>query len=251
MLVMGILNVTPDSFADGGQHFAFEHAVHRGLEMIDEGVDIIDIGGESTRPGADRVSADEEESRVLPVIRALVGKGPQISIDTMRASTARKAVEAGATIVNDVSGGAADPEMFATVAALGCKYTLMHWRGHSKDMNSKAQYNDVVADVISEVTIQLDKALAAGIKRENIILDPGLGFAKDAEHNWEILKRIDEFQALGYPVLIGHSRKRFLGGATPDDREASTQEVTQSLVGRGIWAIRVHSVAPHVKLVRP
>ncbi len=251
MLVMGILNVTPDSFADGGQHFAFEHAVHRGLEMIDEGVDIIDIGGESTRPGADRVSAEEEESRVLPVIRALVGKGPQISIDTMRASTARKAVEAGATIVNDVSGGAADPEMFATVAALGCKYTLMHWRGHSKDMNSKAQYDDVVAEVISEVTIQLDKALAAGIKRENIILDPGLGFAKDTEHNWEILKRIDEFQALGYPVLIGHSRKRFLGGATPDDREASTQEVTQSLVGRGIWAIRVHSVAPHVKLVRP
>lgn len=127
----------------------------------------------------------------------------------------------------------------------------MHWRGHSKDMNSKAQYDDVVAEVISEVTIQLDKALAAGIKRENIILDPGLGFAKDTEHNWEILKRIDEFQALGYPVLIGHSRKRFLGGATPDDREASTQEVTQSLVGRGIWAIRVHSVAPHVKLVRP
>lgn len=251
MLVMGILNVTPDSFADGGQHFAFEHAVHRGLEMIDEGVDIIDIGGESTRPGADRVSAEEEESRVLPVIRALVGKGPQISIDTMRASTARKAVEAGATIVNDVSGGAADPEMFATVAALGCKYTLMHWRGHSKDMNSKAQYDDVVAEVISEVTIQLDKALTAGIKRENIILDPGLGFAKDTEHNWEILKRIDEFQSLGYPVLIGHSRKRFLGGATPDDREASTQEVTQSLVGRGIWAIRVHSVAPHVKLVRP
>lgn len=127
----------------------------------------------------------------------------------------------------------------------------MHWRGHSKDMNSKAQYDDVVAEVISEVTIQLDKALAAGIKRENIILDPGLGFAKDTEHNWEILKRIDEFQSLGYPVLIGHSRKRFLGGATPDDREASTQEVTQSLVGRGIWAIRVHSVAPHVKLVRP
>jgi dihydropteroate synthase len=251
MLVMGILNVTPDSFADGGQHFAFEHAVNRGLEMIDEGVDIIDIGGESTRPGADRVSAEEEESRVLPVIRALVGKGPQISIDTMRASTARKAVEAGATIVNDVSGGAADSEMFATVAALGCKYTLMHWRGHSKDMNSKAQYDDVVADVISEVTIQLDKALAAGIKRENIILDPGLGFAKEAEHNWEILKRIDEFAALGYPVLIGHSRKRFLGGATPDEREASTQEVTQSLVGRGIWAVRVHSVAPHVKLVRP
>ncbi len=206
MLVMGILNVTPDSFADGGKHFTFEHAVQRGLEMIEEGVDIIDIGGESTRPGADRVSAEEEERRVIPVIKALVGKGADISIDTMRASTARRAVEAGAVIVNDVSGGAADPEMFATVAELGCKYTLMHWRGHSKEMNSLAQYGDVVKEVIQEVTLQLDKALAAGIKRENIVLDPGLGFAKDAEHNWEILNRLDEFTALGYPVLIGHSR---------------------------------------------
>lgn len=208
---MGILNVTPDSFADGGKHFTFEHAVQRGLEMIEEGVDIIDIGGESTRPGAERVSAEEEQARVIPVIKELAGRGVEISVDTMRASTAKLAVEAGASIVNDVSGGAADPEMFTTVAALGCKYTLMHWRGHSKDMNSKAQYGDVVADVIEEVTIQLDKALAAGIKRENIVLDPGLGFAKDAEHNWEILNRIDEFVALGYPVLIGHSRKRFIG----------------------------------------
>jgi dihydropteroate synthase len=168
----------------------------------------------------------------------------------MRASTARLAVEAGATIVNDVSGGAADPEMFATVADLGCIYTLMHWRGPSKDMNNKAQYNDVVEDVINEVTIQLDKALAAGIKRENIVLDPGLGFAKDPEHNWEILKRIDEFAALGYPVLIGHSRKRFIGGDTPDEREAGTLKISESLVGKGIWAVRVHSVAPHVELVK-
>jgi dihydropteroate synthase len=250
MLVMGILNVTPDSFADGGKHFTFEHAVSHGLQMIEEGVDIIDVGGESTRPGADRVSEEEEQRRVIPVIKALAGKGVDISIDTMRASTARLAVEAGASIVNDVSGGAADSEMFSTVASLGCRYTLMHWRGHSKEMNSMAEYGDVVKDVIYEVTIQLDKALAAGIKRENIILDPGLGFAKDSEHNWEILKRLDEFTALGYPVLIGHSRKRFIGGETPDEREAGTLSISESLVGTGIWAVRVHSVLPHVKLVK-
>jgi dihydropteroate synthase len=250
MLVMGILNVTPDSFADGGKHFTFEHAVARGLQMIEESVDIIDVGGESTRPGAERVSEEEEQRRVIPVIKALAGKGVDISIDTMRASTAKAAVEAGASIVNDVSGGAADPEMFSTVASLGCKYTLMHWRGHSKDMNSKAEYSDVVQDVIHEVTIQLDKALAAGIMREKIILDPGLGFAKDAEHNWEILKRLDEFVALGYPVLVGHSRKRFIGGDTPDEREVGTLSISESLIGSGIWAVRVHSVAPHVKLVK-
>ena len=250
MLVMGILNVTPDSFADGGKNFETEHAINRGLEMIEEGVDIIDIGGESTRPGAERVSAAEEEARVLPVIRGLVGSGVTLSIDTMRASTAKLAVEAGATIVNDVSGGAADPDMFSTVAALGCKYTLMHWRGHSKDMNSKAVYDDVVVDVIEEVTFQLDKALAAGILRENIILDPGIGFAKDPEHNWEILQRIDEFIALGYPVLIGHSRKRFLGGDHPDEREAATVSVTQNLASKGIWAVRVHGVKANVEAIR-
>jgi dihydropteroate synthase len=217
--------------------------------MIDEGVDIIDIGGESTRPGAERVSAQEEQARVIPVITGLAGKGVTLSIDTMRAETAQLAVQAGASIVNDVSGGAADPEMFATIARLGCKYTLMHWRGHSVDMNSKAIYNDVVKEVIDEVTLQLDKALAAGIKRENIILDPGIGFAKDPEHNWEILKRIDEFIALGYPVLIGHSRKRFLGGDSPDSREEATVAVTQSLVGKGIWAVRVHGVKSNKSVV--
>ena len=250
MLVMGILNVTPDSFADGGLHYDTEIAIARGMEMIDEGVDIIDVGGESTRPGADRVSEDEEQARVLPVIRALAESKVAISIDTMRASTARLAVAAGASIVNDVSGGAADPDMFATVADLGCKYTLMHWRGHSKDMNSLAIYGDVVADVIEEVTVQLDKALAAGIKREDIILDPGIGFAKDSEHNWEILNRIEEFVALGYPVLIGHSRKRFLGGDSPDGREEATVAVTQSLVGKGIWAVRVHGVKANVEVVK-
>lgn len=250
MLVMGILNVTPDSFADGGKHFTFEDAVARGLEMIEEGVDIIDIGGESTRPGADRVSEEEEQARVIPVIKELARTGIQISIDTMRASTARLGVEAGAMIVNDVSGGQADPRMFSTVADLGCKYTLMHWRAHSKDMNSHASYENVVEEVIAEITFNLEKALAAGIKRENIILDPGLGFAKDTEHNWEILNRIEEFTALGYPVLIGHSRKRFIGGQTPDEREAGTLKISETLIGKGIWAIRVHSVAPHVELVK-
>ena len=250
MLVMGILNVTPDSFADGGKHFTFEHAVARGLEMIEEGVDIIDIGGESTRPGAERVSEAEEQSRILPVITELSNRGVEISVDTMRASTAKLAVAAGAAIVNDVSGGAADPDMFSTVASLGCKYTLMHWRGHSKDMNSLAHYDDVMKEVIEEITISLDNALAAGIKRENIVLDPGLGFAKDPEHNWEILNRIDEFIALGYPVLIGHSRKRFIGGDNPDQRESGTLEISKSLVGKGIWAVRVHSVAPHVAAVK-
>ena len=248
---MGILNVTPDSFADGGLHFDESLAIAHGLEMIENGVDIIDIGGESTRPGADRIPEEEEQARVIPVIRKLAQQKVVISVDTMRATTAQRAVEAGASIVNDVSGGAADPDMFSTVAALGCKYTLMHWRGHSRDMNSKAVYNDVVTDVIEEVTMQLEKALAAGIKRENIILDPGIGFAKDTEHNWEILNRIDEFVALGYPVLIGHSRKRFLGGDSPDEREEATVQVTQSLVNKGIWGVRVHGVKANVKAIRP
>ncbi len=247
---MGILNVTPDSFADGGLFFDTQLAIARGLEMIDEGVDIIDIGGESTRPGAERVSPEEEQARVLPVIKSLSQENTVISIDTMRAATAQLAVEAGATIVNDVSGGAADPEMFATVAALGCKYILMHWRGHSKDMDSKAIYGDVVTEVIEEVTISLQKALAAGIARENIILDPGLGFAKNPEHNWEILNRIDELVAMGYSILIGHSRKRFLGPGSPQEREAATVALTQSLVGKGIWAVRVHGVKSNVAALK-
>ena len=232
MLVMGILNVTPDSFADGGLHFDKAQAIAHGIAMAKEGADIIDVGGESTRPGADRVSAEEEQARVIPVIRELASQSIVISVDTMRASTAKLAIEAGATFVNDVSGGAADPEMFSTVAALDCRYILMHWRGHSKDMNSKAFYHDVVSEVIDEISVQLHKAIAAGIKREKIILDPGIGFAKDADHNWEILNRIDEFTALGYPVLIGHSRKRFLGGDSPADREETFTRVANQKIGR-------------------
>ena len=249
MLVMGILNLTPDSFADGGRHNSFEAGVARGLEMIAEGVDIIDIGGESTRPGADRVSADEEQARVLPVIKELAKSGVKISIDTMRADTAEKAVQAGAAIINDVSGGLSDPAMFATVKRLGVPYVLMHWRGESKDMNSRAVYSDVVTDVISELNSQIDAALDAGINKSQIIIDPGLGFAKDAEHNWEILSNLKAFTELGYPVLIGASRKRFLGGDNPDEREAATIELTKTLVPQGIWGVRVHSVKPHVAVI--
>jgi dihydropteroate synthase len=249
MLVMGILNLTPDSFADGGRHNSFDAGVARGLEMIAEGVDIIDIGGESTRPGADRISAEEEQARVIPVIAELAKSGARISIDTMRADTAEKAVQAGAAIINDVSGGLSDPAMFATVKKLGVPYILMHWRGDSKEMNSRAIYADVVNDVISEINSQIEAALDAGINKSQLIIDPGLGFAKDAEHNWEILRNLKQFTSMGYPVLIGASRKRFLGGDNPDEREAATIELTKTLVPQGIWGVRVHSVKPHVDVI--
>ena len=242
---MGILNITPDSFADGGRYNSLENAVLRAREMIAEGVDIIDIGGESTRPGADRVSEAEELMRVIPVIAELAHDGVQISIDTMRASTARAAIAAGAQIINDVSGGLAEPEMLTTAAKLKVPYIAMHWRGQSKDMNSMATYGDVVRDVISELQERIDAALDAGISHDNLIIDPGIGFAKNANHNWEIIDHIDEFVALGYPVLIGASRKRFLGGDTPAGREAASIALTKRLSTTGIWGVRVHSVKPH------
>ena len=249
MLIMGILNVTPDSFADGGRHNDFESAVARGLEMIAEGVDIIDIGGESTRPGADRVSEREELERTIPVITELAKHGARMSIDTMRASTAEAAIKAGASIINDVSGGLADPDMLQTAAQLQVPYIAMHWRGQSKDMNSKAIYNDVVNDVISELQERITAALDAGIKANNLIIDPGLGFAKDADHNWKIIDSIDSFVELGYPVLIGASRKRFLGGDSPDEREQATIALTQRLATTGVWAVRVHSVKPNKEVL--
>jgi dihydropteroate synthase len=249
MLIMGILNVTPDSFADGGRHNEFGAAVARGLEMIAEGVDIIDIGGESTRPGAERVSEAEEIERTIPVVAELAKHGVKISIDTMRASTAEVAIKAGASIINDVSGGLADPYMLQTAARLGVPYIAMHWRGQSKDMNSKAIYNDVIIDVISELQERITAALDAGIEVGNLIIDPGLGFAKDAEHNWEIIDSIDSFVDLGYPVLVGASRKRFLGGDSPDEREQATIDLTKRLATTGVWAVRVHSVKPHKEVL--
>jgi dihydropteroate synthase len=249
MLVMGILNVTPDSFADGGRHHDFDAAVKRGLEMIAEGVDIIDVGGESTRPGADRVSQEEEIARTIPVITELAKHGATISIDTMRASTARAAVKAGAAMINDVSGGLADDAMLQTAAELKVPYIAMHWRGQSKDMNSKAVYGDVVNEVIAELNERIDAALEAGIHKDKLIIDPGIGFAKDAEHNWAIIDAIDRFVALGYPVLVGASRKRFLGGDSPDQREQATIELTKRLGTTGVWAVRVHSVKPHKEVL--
>jgi len=249
MLVMGILNVTPDSFADGGRHHDFDAAVKRGLEMIAEGVDIIDVGGESTRPGADRVSQEEEIARTIPVITELAKHGATISIDTMRASTARAAVKAGAAMINDVSGGLADDAMLQTAAELKVPYIAMHWRGQSKDMNSKAVYGDVVNEVIAELNERIDAALEAGIHKDKLIIDPGIGFAKDAEHNWAIIDAIDRFVAMGYPVLVGASRKRFLGGDSPDQREQATIELTKRLGTTGVWAVRVHSVKPHKEVL--
>ena len=243
MLVMGILNATPDSFADGGEHFTYPDAVDHGLKLIAEGADIIDVGGESTRPGAERVSPAEEERRVINVISKLADAGKPISIDTMRAATARAAVIAGAAIINDVSGGLADPAMLDTAAELKVPYIAMHWRGHSKEMNKLAVYTNVVAEVITELNLRVEAALSAGISKSNLIIDPGIGFAKEPADNWAIIEEIGQFVELGYPVLVGASRKRFLGGDDPTSREAATVELTKRLSQSGIWAVRVHGVA--------
>jgi dihydropteroate synthase len=240
---MGILNATPDSFADGGEHFTYPDAVDHGLKLIAEGADIIDVGGESTRPGAERVSPTEEERRVINVISKLADVGKPISIDTMRASTARAAVIAGASIINDVSGGLADPAMLDTAAELKVPYIAMHWRGHSKEMNSLAVYTNVVAEVIAELNLRVEAALSAGISKSNLIIDPGIGFAKEPADSWAIIEEIAQFVELGYPVLVGASRKRFLGGDDPTAREAATVELTKQLSQSGIWAVRVHGVA--------
>jgi len=243
MLVMGILNATPDSFADGGEHFTYPDAVDHGLKLIAEGADIIDVGGESTRPGAERISAAEEERRVINVISKLADAGKPISIDTMRASTARAAVIAGASIINDVSGGLADSAMLETAAELQVPYIAMHWRGHSKEMNNLAVYTNVVDEVIAELSLRIEAALSAGVSKSNLIIDPGIGFAKEPADNWAIIEEIGQFVALGFPVLVGASRKRFLGGADPTAREAATVELTKRLSQSGIWAVRVHGVA--------
>ena len=247
---MGILNVTPDSFADGGKHFDFESAVNRGKEMIAEGVDIIDVGGESTRPGAERVSEEEEKARVIPVITELVELGATVSIDTMRASTAEAAIGMGATYVNDVSGGMADPAMGKLLARNpAVQYILMHWRGHSKEMNELAVYEDVVSEVKEELDKRVIAMLKSGLNEEQIILDPGIGFAKLPIHNWDVLRGLDRISLLGYPILVGASRKRFigelLGANSPDDRESGTIALTTLLAKKGVWGVRTHSVKAH------
>lgn len=249
-LVMGILNVTPDSFADGGKYLTKEDAINHGRRLITEGADIIDVGGESTRPGAERVSQDEEIKRVIPVITELVKDGAVISVDTTRAEVARQAIAAGATYVNDVSGGLADEKMAQLIATNPkVQYIVMHWRGESKDMQSKAIYKDVVKEVKDELDDRVSQLIKAGVQAEQIILDPGIGFAKEPEHNWQILQNIERFQLLGYPILIGASRKRFLGelvnAKDTDDRESASIALTAELARLNIWGVRTHSVKPH------
>jgi len=218
--------------------------------MISEGVDIIDIGGESTKPGSDRISEEEEEARVMPVITALAKKEIPLSIDTTRATIADKAIKKGATFVNDVSGGLADPAMYALIAKNPkIQYIIMHWRAHSKTMQEHATYKDVVKEVKEELEERINSAIEAGVNPEQIIIDPGLGFSKLSEHNWELLRNIDRLALLGYPLLIGASRKRFLGeltGATnPDEREAASIAITAMVAKQNVWGVRTHSVKPH------
>ena len=249
-LVMGILNVTPDSFADGGRYSTTELALKRAEEMMSEGVEIIDVGGESTKPGADRITQAEEVARVIPVINELAKKVTPISIDTTRASVAEQAIKLGVSYVNDVSGGLADPEMYKLIAKHPkVQYIIMHWRAHSKTMQNHAIYKDVVKEVKEELEERIEDAIKAGVNPDQIIIDPGLGFAKLPEHNWELLRNIDRIALLGYPILIGASRKRFLGELTgssnPDDREAASIAVTAMVAKQGVWGVRTHSVKPH------
>jgi dihydropteroate synthase len=248
---MGVLNVTPDSFSDGGAHDTFETAFAFGLKLSEQGADLVDVGGESTRPGASRVSMAEEVDRVVPVIEALTRAGVRCSVDTMRSGVAQLAVQAGAVLVNDVSGGLADPEMLGAVADAGVPYVAMHWRGHSADMQSLAVYDDVVDEVLDELGGRLDACRAAGI--EEVVVDPGIGFAKTAEHNWALLQALPRLQALG-PVLLGSSRKAFLGalldGREPTGRDAATTALTVVAAQAGAWGVRVHDVAGSADAVR-
>lgn len=258
-VVWGVLNVTPDSFSDGGRFNEGQRAVEHARHLNSQGADVIDVGGESTRPGAQRVSVDEECARVLPVIEALAAEGMIVSIDTMRSEVARAAVSSGASIVNDVSGGRADPHMHSAVADLSVPYVLMHWRGHAGNMDELAVYDDPVAQVIDELREQVRHAVASGIAPEALILDPGLGFAKGPEHNWQVLRGISDLDALGFPLLVGASRKRFLGSllADPDGamratdgRDVATATLNGFLAERGVWGIRVHDVQGSVDAIK-
>lgn len=251
-LVMGILNVTPDSFSDGGRWADTASAIERGRRLRSEGADLVDVGGESTRPGAARISVEEERDRVLPVVQALVSEGVHVSIDTMRAEVAAACVAAGAVVVNDVSGGRADPDMLPWLATCDVPYIAMHWRGPSEVMEDLATYDDVVADVRAELADRLAALAEAGVDLDRVVLDPGLGFAKRSPHNWALLRDLDALESLGRPLLIGASRKRFLGDLLADDdgeprpfdgRDAAGDAITALAAFAGVWGVRVHEVA--------
>ncbi|QUG99754.1 dihydropteroate synthase [Saccharopolyspora erythraea] len=256
--VMGVLNVTPDSFSDGGRYLDRAAAVAHGVQMHRAGADIVDVGGESTRPGSERVDAETEIDRVLPVVTELVAEGVPVSVDTTRARVAAATVRAGATVINDVSGGLADPDMAKVAAETGVPWVLMHWRGHSRNMNSLAVYTDVVTEVRDELRRQVDAALEAGVAEDAIVLDPGLGFAKTGADDWLLLQRLEVLIDLGFPVLVGASRKRFLGRLLADadgeprppaGRETATAVVSALAADRGAWGVRVHDVVASLDAV--
>jgi dihydropteroate synthase len=258
-LVMGVVNVTPDSFSDGGRWFAPGDAVAHGLDLLEQGADILDIGGESTRPGAQRPSEEEELRRIIPVIRELSRCGARVSVDTMRGSVAALAVESGASIVNDVSGGLADPDMARVVASARVPFVVMHWRGHSDTMQDRASYDDVVGDVCHALSERVADLCARGVGSDQLILDPGFGFAKLPEHNWSLLAHLGAMQSLGFPVLVGTSRKTFLGalgvpegGAPrpPAQRDVITAATTVIAGLAGVWGVRVHDVASSLDALR-
>jgi dihydropteroate synthase len=249
--VFGILNLTPDSFSDGGRNLAPGAALDAAARMLAQGADVIDVGGESTRPGATPVPADVEADRVLAVVHALSCRGATVSIDTVHASTAAAALRRGASIVNDVSGGLADHDMAGVVADSTARYVIGHWRGNPRTMDGLASYTDPVDDVVRELSDRVDDAVAKGVRPERIIVDPGLGFAKAAAHDWALLAALDRVSGLGFPVMIGASRKRFLADVVPafatlHERDQATSSITLLAARLGVWAVRVHDVAGSV-----
>ncbi|MFG3080924.1 dihydropteroate synthase [Streptomyces parvulus] len=258
--VMGVVNVTPDSFSDGGRFFDTTAAIKHGLHLVAEGADLVDVGGESTRPGATRVDEDEELRRVVPVVRGLASEGVTVSVDTMRASVAARALAAGAALVNDVSGGLADPRMIPAVADTGAPFVVMHWRGLLEGGNVKGEYADVVTEVGDELRTRVDAVLEGGIAPDRVVVDPGLGFSKNADHDLTLLAHLDRLLGLGHPLLVAASRKRFLGrvlAADPDaappparERDAATAAVSALAAHAGAWAVRVHEVRATADAVR-
>ncbi|HEY5221711.1 MAG TPA: dihydropteroate synthase [Microbacteriaceae bacterium] len=249
---MGVLNVTPDSFSDGGLYADETAAVRHGIELARQGADIVDVGGESTRPGAQRVPVDVEQARVIPVIEALAGQGIRVSVDTMNASTALAAAAVGAQLINDVSGGLADPAMVDAVIATGLPYVVTHWRGHSTEMDAHATYTDAAREVREELFARVGELIVRGVDASRLIVDPGLGFAKASAHNWQVLAHLQEFEQLGLPVLIGASRKRFVAdllpaGAPVEDRDVPTAMISALAAQAGVWGVRVHDV-PNTRL---